>query len=36
MMFKKVEIWLLYLVIFLFLPFSAVFGFLVRQELIGF
>ena len=34
-MFKKVEIWILYLIIFLFLPLSACFGFLIRQELVG-
>jgi len=35
-MFKKIEIWVLFLVIFLVLPFSTGFGFLVRQELVGF
>ena len=35
-MFKKIEIWVLYFVIILVLPVSAGFGFLVRQELVGF
>ena len=35
-MFKKIEVWILYLVIFLGLPFFVSFGFLVRQELVGF
>ena len=34
-MFKKVEIWILYLVVMLLLLFSLFFGLLVRQELIG-
>ena len=34
-MFKKIEIWILYLVLFLFLPFGTIFGVLVRQELVG-
>ena len=34
-MFKKIEIWILYLVLFLFLPFGIIFGVLVRQELVG-
>ncbi len=34
-MFKKIEIWVLYLVILLSLPLTISFGFLVRQELVG-
>lgn len=34
-MFKKIEIWILYLVLFLGIPFAIGFGFLVRQELLG-
>ena len=34
-MFKKIEIWILYLVVFLGIPITAVFGVLVRQELTG-
>ena len=34
-MFKKIEIWILYLVIFLGLPVAVSFGVLVRQELVG-
>ena len=34
-MFKKIEIWILYLFILLSLPFAGMFGFLVRQELAG-
>ena len=34
-MFKKIEIWILYLVLLLGIPFAIGFGFLVRQELLG-
>ena len=34
-MFKKIEIWVLYLVILLGIPITISFGFLVRQELVG-
>ena len=34
-MFKKIEIWILYLVLLLFFPFAIIFGVLVRQELVG-
>jgi len=34
-MFKKIEIWILYLVVLLSFPFAVGFGFLVRQELAG-
>ena len=34
-MFRKVEIWILYLVILLGIPFTIVFGVLVRQEIEG-
>ena len=34
-MFKKIEIWILYLVIVLFVVFTIFFGVLVRQELVG-
>ena len=34
-MFKKIELWILYLVLLLGLPFIIGFGFLVRQELVG-
>lgn len=34
-MFKKIEVWILYLVIVLFLGFTLGFGILVRQELVG-
>ena len=34
-MFKKIEIWILYLVIVLFIVFTIFFGVLVRQELVG-
>tara|TARA_B100000242_G_scaffold273168_1_gene226609 strand:- start:158 stop:1507 length:1350 start_codon:yes stop_codon:yes gene_type:complete len=34
-MFKKIEIWILYLVVFLGIPFTIAFGVLVRQELVG-
>ena len=34
-MFKKIEIWILYLVLILSIPFTIGFGFLVRQELVG-
>ena len=35
LMFKKIEIWILYLVIILFFPLTTIFGILVRQELVG-
>ena len=34
-MFKKIEIWILYLVIFLFIPITIGYGVLVRQELVS-
>ena len=34
-MFKKVEIWILYLIIIFSILFAIAFGFLVRQELVG-
>ena len=34
-MFKKIEIWILYLVVLLSIPTAIFFGFLVRQELVG-
>ena len=34
-MFKKIEIWILYLIVFLGIPITIGFGVLVRQELIG-
>ena len=34
-MFKKIEIWILYLVVFLFFPVTIGFGFLVNYELNG-
>ena len=34
-MFKKIEIWILYLVVFLGIPVTIFFGFLVRDEIIG-
>ena len=34
-MFKRIEIWILYLAILLVLPFTIGFGFLVRQEILG-
>ena len=34
-MFKKIEIWILYLLVLVGIPFTISFGFLVRQELIG-
>ena len=34
-MFRKIEIWILYLAIFLSIPFAIGFGVLVRQELVG-
>ena len=34
-MFKKIEIWILYLVIVVFIVFTIFFGVLVRQELVG-
>ena len=34
-MFKKIEIWILYLALLLTIPVTIIFGFLVRQELVG-
>ena len=34
-MFKKIEIWILYLIVLLGILFTIGFGFLVRQELVG-
>ena len=34
-MFKKIEIWILYLVVFLGIPITIGFGILVRQEMVG-
>ena len=34
-MFKKVEIWIIYLILLLTIPFTIGFGILVRQELVG-
>ena len=34
-MFKKIEVWILYLTILIFFPFTIFFGFLVRQEIVG-
>ena len=34
-MFKKIEIWILYLVVFLGIPITIFFGFLVRDEILG-
>tara|TARA_B100000989_G_scaffold296346_1_gene279389 strand:- start:851 stop:2212 length:1362 start_codon:yes stop_codon:yes gene_type:complete len=34
-MFKKIEIWILYLLLLLFFPFAIIFGVLVRHEILG-